>query len=168
MTTDWQIAQMNIATALYPQDDERIGEFYSQLDEVNALAESSAGFVWRLQSESGNATDIQVGDDPMLIVNMSVWESVEALFDFAYKSAHRNVIAKRREWFKRPDGLYQVLWWVPAGHEPSVDEGMEKLRLLGANGPGAEAFSFKKKFPPPDKSGTPEDMKPEPYCSGWD
>ena len=168
MTTAWQIAQLNIAGALYPHDDPRMSQFFEQLDEVNALADSSPGFIWRLQSESGNATDIQVGDDPLLIVNMSVWESVEALFDFAYKSAHRVVLAGRRKWFKRPDGAYQVLWWVPAGHRPSVDEGMDRLRLLQESGPCPEAFTFKAKFPPPDVSGGPEDLKPEPYCSGWE
>ena len=111
MTSEWHIAQINVATALYPAEDPRMSDFYSRLDDVNALADGSPGFVWRLQSESGNATDIQVGEDPLLIVNMSVWQSVEALFDFAYKSAHRHVVADRRQWFSRPDGAYQALWW---------------------------------------------------------
>ena len=149
MTSDWQIAQFNIAKALYPDDDSRMSGFFSQLDDINALAESSAGFVWRLQSDSGNATDIQVGDDPLLIVNMSVWESVEALFDFAYKSAHKNVFANRRQWFSRPEVAYQVLWWVPAEHQPTLDEGLGKLELLQKSGPGPQAFTFKTKFPPP-------------------
>ena len=130
MATVWQVAQLNIATALYPMDDQRISRFVEQLDDINALADNSLGFVWRLQSESGNATDIVVDDNPMLIVNMSVWRDVEALFEFAYKTAHHQVIADRRQWFKRPDGAYQVLWWVRAGHQPSVDEGMAKLQLL--------------------------------------
>ena len=109
-----------------------------------------------------------VDDDPMLIVNMSVWRDVEALFEFAYKTAHRQVIADRRQWFKRPDGAYQVLWWVRAGHEPSVDEGMAKLRLLRTSDPSALAFTFKVKFPPPGQPGDPQDLKPEPFCSGWE
>lgn len=117
---DWHIAQMNVATALYALDDPRIAEFIGLLDEVNALADNSPGFVWRLQSESGNATDIQATDDPRFIVNMSVWENVEALFDFAYKSSHRLVTAKRRQWFAPPKSAYQVLWWVPVGTQPSV------------------------------------------------
>ena len=168
MATTWHIAQLNIASAIYPEDDQRMIRFYAQLDEINALAESSPGFAWRLQSESGNATDILVGDDPLLIVNMSVWQSVEALFDFAYKSAHTQVLADRRKWFKRPDGAYQVLWWVPAGHEPTVDEGMERLRLLQKSGPGSDAFAFNSRFPPPDASGTPENLNRDPYCSGWE
>ena len=90
----------------------------SRLDAVNALADDSPGFVWRLQSDSGNATDIDVGGDPLFIVNLSVWESVEALSKFVYRTAHRDVMIRRREWFERPHGPYQALWWVPAGHRP--------------------------------------------------
>lgn len=140
MATVWQVAQLNIATALYPMDDQRISRFVEQLDDINALADNSPGFVWRLQSESGNATDIVVDDNPMLIVNMSVWRDVEALFEFAYKTAHRQVIADRRQWFKRPDGAYQVLWWVRAGNQPSVDEGMAKLQLLQTSDPRAGVY----------------------------
>lgn len=149
MTVNWHIAQLNIATSLYPRDDQRMSGFFAQLDEVNALADSSPGFVWRLETEAGNATDIVVGDDPLLIVNMSVWQSIDALFDFAYRSAHRKVIADRKQWFSRPDGAYQVLWWVPDGHQPSVDEGMARLDLLQKSGLSPDAFTFKSKFPPP-------------------
>ena len=148
MNADWHIAQLNVATALYDADDPRIRGFYEQLDAINALAEQSRGFVWRLQSETGNATDIQVGSDPRLIVNMSVWESVEALSDFAYKSAHRKVFADRRKWFKRPDQAYQVLWWVPVGHFPDIDEAMQRLTTLRASGPTPTAFDFQTQFPP--------------------
>ena len=165
---DWHIAQLNIANALYDLDDPRIAEFVARLDEVNALADDSPGFVWRLQTDSGNATDIQATDDPRLVVNMSVWENVEALFDFAYKSAHRLVLRQRREWFAPPKGAYQVLWWVPAGTQPSVQEGLDRLRLLDEQGASASAFTFKAKFPPPGLAGAPEDLKPDPYCVGWD
>jgi heme-degrading monooxygenase HmoA len=164
---DWHIAQMNVATALYDMDDPRMAEFVARLDEVNALADRSPGFVWRLQSDSGNATDIQATDDPRLIVNMSTWENVEALFDFAYKSAHRQVVGKRREWFAPPTGAYQVLWWVPAGNQPTVQEGLERLALLDTQGATASAFTFKSKFPQPGATGAPKDLKPEPYCVGW-
>ena len=149
----WHIAQLNIATALYPEGDPRIAGFYEQLDAVNALADESEGFVWRLQSGSGNATDIQVTDDPLLLVNMSVWESVEALFGFAYRSVHKNMLAERRAWFARPAEGYQVLWWVPAGHEPTVEEGMARLEKLRAQGPSPEAFTFKSRFPAPEPVG---------------
>ena len=165
---DWHIAQMNVATALYALEDPRIAEFIGLLDEVNALADNSPGFVWRLQSGSGNATDIQATDDPRLIVNMSVWANVEALFDFAYKSSHRLVVAKRRQWFAPPKGAYQVLWWVPAGTRPSVQQGLKRLSVLDARGPTKRAFTFKTKFPPPGLAGKPEDLKPEPYCVGWE
>ena len=149
MAGNWNIAQLNVATALHGPDDERMRGFYEQLDEINALAESSPGFVWRLKSDSGNATDIQVTDDPLLLVNMSVWDSVEALFEFAYRSDHRRVFADRRQWFAKPDGPYQVLWWVAAGHEPGVEEALQKLEYLRANGPTASAFTFQEKFEPP-------------------
>ncbi len=165
---DWHIAQLNVATALYDFEDPHIAEFFERLDEVNALADNSPGFVWRLQSESGNATDIQATDDPRLIVNMSVWKSVETLFDFAYKSSHRLIMAKRRQWFAPPKGAYQVLWWVPVGTHPSVQQGLKRLSVLDARGPTKRAFTFKTKFPTPDSTGKPEDLKPEPYCVGWD
>ena len=168
MSHEWHIAQFNIAKALYPHDDPRMSRFFAQIDETNALAESNAGFVWRLESDSGNATDIRVDDDPLLIVNMSVWESVEALFDFAYKSAHRKVMSDRRQWFERPDGAYQVLWWVQAGNLPTVDDGMARLRLLDELGPTPSAFTFKAKYPPPDDTSEPEDMNPDPFCAGWE
>ncbi len=163
----WHIAQFNVATALYPAEDPRMSGFYSRLDEVNSLAEESPGFVWRLQGESGDATDIRVGDDPLLIVNMSVWESAEALFDFAYRSAHRQVLGERRRWFRRPGSAYQVLWWIPAGHRPAVEEAMARLELLRSRGPSADAFTFKTKYPPPGYACGPDDLQPEPYCAGW-
>ena len=150
----WQVAQMNVATALYPLDDLRLGEFMARLDEVNALADNSPGFVWRLQSDSGNATDIQVNDNPYLLVNMSVWRDIESLFDFTYNSAHKLVMAKRKEWFEMPSGAYQVLWWVAAGHVPTTEEGTEQLRRLDRDGPGPDAFTFKKRFPPPRRAAS--------------
>jgi hypothetical protein len=165
--TSWHIAQMNIGTTLYPLEDPRIAEFMARLDEVNALADVSPGFVWRLQSASGNATDIKVSDDPNFIVNMSVWVSVEALFDFVYKSSHRLVMAKRREWFVRPSRAYMVLWWIAAGERPTVAEGLARLTHLDAHGPSAHAFTFREKFPPPGVAGITEDLRPDPYCVGW-
>src|SRR4051812_23368069 len=163
----WQIAQINVATALFPLDDPRIAEFMGLLEAINGLAEASPGFVWRLKSDQGDATDIQVTDDPKLIVNMSVWQSVEALFDFAYKSAHRHVMAKRRQWFSPPVKAYQAPWWVPVGAFPTVADGLARLDHLEAHGPSPHAFTFKQKFPAPGRAGGPEDMRPEPFCVGW-
>ena len=165
--TDWHIAQMNVGRVRFPIEHPRMRGFTGRLDEINALAERSPGFVWRLQSDSGNATDIQVTDDPFFIVNMSVWESVEALFDFAYRSAHQGIMARRRRWFEVPDGPYQVLWWIEAGRRPTVEDGLVRLERLGSEGPGPFAFTFKAKFPPPGNPGEPQDLKPEPFCVGW-
>ncbi len=167
MTTQWHIAQLNVATAVAPLDSPALADFMAALDDVNALAEASPGFVWRLESDGGNATDIRVGDDPKFIVNMSVWSSVEALFQFVYRSMHTKVMARRRDWFDKPVEAYQVLWWVPAGHAPTLDEAMARLAHLRAHGPSAHAFTFKERHPAPDGGGAPVDMKPEPYCVGW-
>jgi hypothetical protein len=163
----WHVAQLNVGTLLYPLEDPRIAEFVAGLEEVNALADASPGFVWRLQSASGNATDIKTSDDPNFIVNMSVWANAEALFDFVYKSSHRLVMAKRREWFVRPSNGYMVLWWIAAGRLPTVDEGLARLAHLEAHGASPYAFTFKDKFPPPDQVGAPANLRPDPYCVEW-
>jgi len=151
----WNIAQINIATAQFSLDDPRLADFMAQLDAINALADQAAGFVWRLQSDSGNATDIKVGDDERLIVNMSVWESIKALAAYVYDSGHRGVLARRREWFLPSDRPYQALWWVRAGEIPTVDDGMARLERLHINGPGPEAFTFKSRFRPPSGPSVP-------------
>lgn len=147
---DWHLAQANIARALAPMDDPALAEFIAQLDPINALAERSPGFVWRLKSDSGNATDIQVTDDPLVILNMSVWESADALFDYVYRSAHTPVMARRRDWFEKHDRPHMVLWWVEAGHRPSVAEALEQLALLAERGATPDAFTFKQRFPAPE------------------
>lgn len=166
-TTTWHIAQLNVARAVAPLDSPTLAEFMAALDGINALAEASPGFVWRLKSDSGNATDIKVGDDPNLIVNMSVWASVEALFDFVYRTSHTKVMARRREWFEKPAEAFQVLWWVPAGHRPTVEEALARLQNLRRHGSAPDAFTFKERYPAPGEMGQPTDMRPEPYCAGW-
>ena len=146
----WHIAQMNVGTVRYPTDDPRMDGFMHRLDEINALADKSEGFVWRLQSDSGNATDIESGRGMDYLVNMSVWESVDALFGFVYRTTHRELMLDRRQWFMRPRGAYQVLWWIPAGHTPTVEEGLSRLDKLQELGPSEQAFSFQSKFPPPE------------------
>ncbi|HVO16582.1 MAG TPA: DUF3291 domain-containing protein [Alphaproteobacteria bacterium] len=164
---DWHIAQMNVGRTVAPVDSPALADFMGALDRINALAEASPGFVWRLQSDSGNATDIKVSDDPQFIVNMSVWSSVEALFQFVYQSAHTPVMGRRRDWFEKPTEAYQVLWWVPAGHRPTPQEGLARLEHLRRHGPTAHAFTFKQRYPRPGAAGAPDDMAPEPYCVGW-
>lgn len=150
MTTRYHIAQINIASMLAAIDDPLLEGFVAQLEAINALAEGSPGFVWRLQSDSGNATDIAAYEDALILINMSVWESIEALQAYAYRSEHVEVFRQRRQWFKKPDGPHLALWWIPAGHIPTVEEGQSKLDYLAHNGPTAGAFTFKTRFPAPD------------------
>lgn len=164
MSPRWELAQINVGRTVCEFDDPQIAEFFARLDEINALADTSPGFVWRLQSESGNATDILVSDDPRFIINMSAWETIEALFAFAYRTEHQKVMRKRRQWFERPTGAHQALWWIPAGHRPTADEGLARLADLERAGPGPGAFTFSHSCPPPDAPGPPTDLRPEPYC----
>jgi len=144
-----QLAQINIGRLVAPLDDPRIADFIAQLDTINALAETTPGFVWRLQSESGNATDIAYNDDPFVIVNMSVWRSVEALRNYVYNSAHTAVLRDRAKWFEKASLPTYCLWWVPEGHIPTVAEGRERLEHFQANGPTPHSFWFKEQFPAP-------------------
>ena len=143
------IAQINVARARAPVDDPLLADFVAQLDAVNALADASPGFVWRLQDESGDATAIQAYDDPRIIVNVSVGRSIDDLFDFAYRSAHRQVLSRRAEWFEHHDGPSMALWWIPAGDVPTIEECVARLELLRERGPTALAFTFKQRFPMP-------------------
>jgi Domain of unknown function (DUF3291) len=142
----YRLAQINVARALAPLDHPSLAGFVERLDEINELADRSAGFVWRLQSDSGNATDIAVSDDPQLIVNMSVWEDLEALFAYVYRSDHLQVMAQRRQWFEKPQGAFMALWWLPAGRLPSVEDGLARIALLERDGPTPQAFTFKAPF----------------------
>src|SRR5271168_1096231 len=134
------LAQINIGRLIAPIDDPKIAGFVAQLDSINALAEQSSGFVWRLQSASGNATDISYNHDPFVIVNMSVWESIEALRDYVYRSKHVEVMRDRAKWFEKAARPNYCLWWVPAGHIPAVAEG--RARLEHYQRCGASEFSF--------------------------
>lgn len=144
-----QLAQLNIAKTRFPLDAPEIKDFVDNLDKVNAIAESSDGFVWRLKDEAGNATNIKVFDDPDLLVNMSVWTSPQALKDFMFKTLHRDFMRRKNEWFYPPKSNTYVLWWVEDGHIPTVEEAIERLSLLREKGESPEAFSFKSNFPAP-------------------
>jgi Domain of unknown function (DUF3291) len=128
----------------------------AQLDTINALAEQSPGFVWRLQSDSGNATDIPYNNDPLTLVNMSTWESIEALRDFTYRSGHVAVLRDRAKWFEPHAAPHYCLWWIPAGHIPTVKEAQERLDHYRRNGPTGHAFWFGQTFPAPVESGPVE------------
>jgi hypothetical protein len=147
--TQYQIAEINIGRTLAPLDSSVMAEFVNALAEINALADGSPGFVWRLQSEEGNATAIRVYEDPLTIVNLSVWDSIESLRAYAYQSRHVNFVRRRSEWFESlPQNSYMALWWVPAGTQPTAQEAKERLDYLTANGETPYAFSFKKIFEP--------------------
>jgi hypothetical protein len=146
----YQIAQLNVGRAVADPDSPRLADFMNWLDEINALAEASPGFVWRLQGDSGNNTDLKVSDDSMFIVNLSVWESIDDLHAFTYRSDHKAVFARRYEWFERAEGPNVVMWWQPAGSLPDIHDALGRLRRLAELGPTPEAFTFKQRFPPPD------------------
>jgi hypothetical protein len=146
---NYHLAQINIGRMLAPIDDPLMAEFVAQLPAINVLADASPGFVWRLQSESGDATSIKAYDDELIIVNMSVWESVESLREYAYRSTHTGVLKYRAKWFENIKGPYMALWWVPAGHIPTPQEGKERLEYLRTHGETEYAFSFKNVFPQP-------------------
>jgi hypothetical protein len=144
----YELAQLNIATLLEPLDSPRLADFVANLDRINALADGAPGFVWRLQSDDGDATALRpMGDE--IIVNISTWRDADALKAYVYGTAHVAIMRRRTEWFSRMRDAFLVLWWVPAGYQPTVDDAAERLAALRENGPTAHAFTFKELFPPP-------------------
>jgi len=146
---NFHLAQINIGRLVAPLDDPKIAGFAAQLDPINALADAAPGFVWRLQSASGNATELAYNDDPFVIVNMSVWTSVEALRNYVYTSRHIEAFRDRAKWFEKMDKPHYCLWWIPAGHIPGVSEGRERLEHYQQHGPTPYSFWFSKLFPAP-------------------
>ncbi len=142
----YHLAQINIGRIIAPVDDPRIAEFIAQLAPVNALADAAPGFVWRLQSDSGNATDVPYSDDPFMLVNMSVWESIESLRDFTYSPQHLKVFRDRAKWFEKAEKPHYCLWWVPAGHIPTVTEARQRLENYQQRGATPYAFWFSQPF----------------------
>jgi hypothetical protein len=140
------LAQINVARLRAPMDSPEMAEFVGLLDPVNKLADDSPGFVWRLQTDDGNATSIRAFEDDTIVVNMSVWESVDALQAFVYRSRHIEVLRRRKEWFLEMAEPYLALWWIPAGQVPTVAEGEERVRHLRANGPTSYAFTLRAPF----------------------
>jgi hypothetical protein len=154
------LALFNIATLRAPMDDPMIDDFRDNLDVINALAEQSPGFVWRLQDDSGNATNITPYPDPMVITNMAVWESIDQLADFTYRSGHVDFLRRRRDFFEPPTAPILVLWWIPEGHLPTMEEAMARLEHLREHGPSAHAFTFRHRFEPGDAHGSDRDSCP--------
>lgn len=144
-----ELAQLNIGRSVAPIDDPLMDGFVNRLDEINALAEGSPGFVWRLTDALGaNATGVRAYDDPLVIVNLTVWTGIDQLFDFAYRSTHVDLLRARRDWFVPLDGPTLVLWWVRAGVRPTVEQAVARLDHLAAHGPSAHAFTMKTRFEP--------------------
>ena len=144
-----EIAQLNVALMKAPLESPGMAEFVANLDRINALAESSPGFLWRLKTEDGNATALRpLGEETL--VNVSVWKDVESLNKYVYRSAHVEIMRRRKEWFERMREAWVVLWWVPEGHRPTVSEAIAKLELLRTMGPSKDAFTFRQAFLPPD------------------
>ena len=157
------VAQLNVGRLRAPMGDPIIEDFRRNLWRVNRLAELSPGYVWRLQDESGDATSIKPFGDDLEIINLTVWESVEALADFTYRSAHVELLRRRRDFFEVPSKPILCLWWIPEGTVPTVDEAVARLEHLRARGPTPTAFTFRQRFEPDGgnvKVGSEHDICP--------
>lgn len=145
----YELAQLNVAIMKDPLESPGMADFVANLERINALADASPGFVWRLETEDGDATALRPLGESVL-VNMSVWQDMESLKHYVYKSTHAEIMRRRKEWFERMQEAYLVLWWVPKGHRPGVEEAAARLELLRTSGATVEAFSFRQAFPAPD------------------
>ena len=150
--TKYHIAQVNIGRVKAPLEDPVMDGFVARLDEINALADNSPGFVWRLETAAGNATYFRpYPQDDRILINMSVWETIESLQHFVYKTGHAELLRQREAWFEKFSGIYIALWWVPAGHRPGMDEATKRLSHLAQQGPTEYAFTFKTTFEPDEQ-----------------
>jgi hypothetical protein len=152
--SSYHLAQVNIGTLRDAVDSPMIAEFVANLARINALAEDQPGFVWRLTGEGDDATDIQPFDNPLMAINLSVWTDPDALAAFVYRTAHRDIMRRRAEWFEKME-LYMCLWWVPVGHRPTPQEAIARLEILRRRGPSPQAFTFRQPFPAPDQAEPP-------------
>jgi len=147
---NYQIAQINVARMKGVNiNDPIMKEFVENLDSINNVAENSEGFVWRLKDESNDATSFNPYNDEQVIINISVWESIESLTNFIFKTVHSNFLKRRKEWFQKYEKVHTAMWWIPQGAFPTVQEAVDKLDYLQKNGASAIAFDFKNKFPKP-------------------
>jgi hypothetical protein len=162
----FQLAQANVARMRAPLEDPVMDGFRTQLDAINAIADASPGFVWRLQTEDGDATAIRAFDDDRILFNMSVWDSVEALHGYVYRSGHVDLLRNRRSWFEPLESPPLVLWWIPAGHVPTIEEAKARLEALQRLGPTADAFTFRTFFGPPGEPTSPAPEVDAEFCAG--
>ncbi len=163
---DYVLAQVNIARMREPLDSPLLADFVTALDPVNAAADAAPGFIWRLQGEGGNATSVQAfawdrAGSAGMLVNMSVWESVETLAAYVYSDAHRQVLRRRREWFSRMTEAYAAMWWIPRGHTPTTGEAEDRVQHLRESGPGPYVFTLREHFPPPGAADSRPARGPE-------
>jgi heme-degrading monooxygenase HmoA len=156
--TGYHLAQVNVGRLVGPLESTELADFVAELPRINQLADRSPGFVWRMVEEGNeDATALRPDeDDKLLLINCSVWESLEALRDFTYQTDHLRVLSRRREWFHRIQDTHQALWWVPAGHRPTVAEAMERVARVRDHGPGPLAFTFPRPYPAPDGAAPQE------------
>lgn len=167
---DYVVAQVNVGRLVAPLDSPQLADFVAWLDPVNAVADDAPGFVWRLQTEDGDATALRAfehdaeGADGGILINMSVWESVEDLAAFVYGDAHLAVLRRRREWFERLKDIYAAAWWVPRGHVPTIHEAEQRVKHLRAHGPTPHAFTLKVHFPPPGSGDAEPLHSPEDWA----
>src|SRR5690349_2430715 len=160
----YQLAQINIARLKAPIDSPQLKDFVDNLDRINTLAENSDGFVWRLKGEGNDATSLRpFGGD--VIVNLTVWRDVDALRNYVYKSPHTEIMKRRREWFTRMAEAYTCLWWIPAGHLPTVEEAAGRLALIREKGPTPESFHFGEAFSAPDSSAAGQPFSFKDTCA---
>ena len=143
-----QLAQLNLARLKAPKGDPRTDEFFNSIPPINMLAEASPGFVWRLIGDVKDHTDIEYFLDPLMVVNISVWEDLESFRHFVYKSGHVQYIKRKKEWMDKFDGPYAVMWWVPEANTPSLAEAKDRLEMLRRDGPTVEAFDLQNVFVP--------------------
>jgi Domain of unknown function (DUF3291) len=167
----YHVAQVNIGKVRAPVEDPIMAEFRKNLDAINALADKSPGFIWRLQTTAGNATYFRPYEhDDRILMNMSVWKNVESLRHFVYRTAHAEFLRRRHEWFEKFVGIHTALWWVPIGHLPSIDEATKRLAHLEKYGPTEFAFTFKQTFPADEQFQKTIDwsslspVQPQPRC----
>jgi hypothetical protein len=160
----FHLAQANVARMRGPLESPVMEGFRSQLERINAVADASPGFVWRLQTPEGDATSVRVFDDERILFNMSVWDSLEALHGYVYQSEHLGPLRSRRDWFEPVEGPSLVLWWVPSGHIPTIEEARERLQRLKDQGPTTEAFTFRQPFPVPGQPRVPPPEVDAEFC----
>lgn len=146
MNMHFHLAQVNIGKIVAPMNSPQMAGFAENLDKINALAEHSEGFIWRLKDDTNNATSIKVFEDDFMLINMSVWENIDFLYRYVYQSAHVEYLKRRKEWFEKISEMHMALWYIPETHVPDSTEAIERLQYLRSNGDSPHAFGFKTRY----------------------